>query len=134
MVVVAADLPSEEVDIRARARLVTYLNAPLLGESLVRANGWDRSVLDRLAAHPLIAALDERTADGNLNHEQLVEVSRVIPDEWVDSGAAVGTTKQCAARLHDYLAAGADEMVIHGSSPDLLAPTLAAFGTAAPLA
>src|SRR5436309_1728420 len=68
MVVVAADLPADEVDVRVRARLVTYLNAPLLGESLVRANGWDRSVLDRLAAHPLIASLDGRTADGNLNH------------------------------------------------------------------
>jgi probable F420-dependent oxidoreductase len=130
MVVVAADLPADEVDVRARARLVTYLNAPLLGESLVRANGWDREVLDRLAAHPLIAGLDGRTADGSLNHEQLVEVSRVLPEEWVAEGAAVGTAGQCATRLHDYLAAGADEMVIHGSTPDLLGPTVAAFTAA----
>jgi 5,10-methylenetetrahydromethanopterin reductase len=131
MVVVVADQTADEVDIRARARLVTYLNAPLLGESLVRANGWDPSVLDRLAAHPLIAALGGRTADGNLDHEQLVEVSRVIPEDWVTSGAAIGTTEQCAARLQDYLAAGADEMVIHGSTPDLLGPTVAAFAARA---
>jgi probable F420-dependent oxidoreductase len=130
MVVVAADLPRDEVDVRVRARLVTYLNAPLLGESLVRANGWDRTVLDRLAEHPLIVALEGRTADGNLNHEQLVDVSRVVPDEWFATGAAVGTTEQCARRLHDYLAAGADEMVIHGTTPDLLSPTLEAFAAA----
>ncbi|MCW2614473.1 MAG: putative Coenzyme F420-dependent N(10)-methylenetetrahydromethanopterin reductase [Frankiales bacterium] len=132
MVVVAADLPQDEVDLRVRARLVTYLNAPKLGESLVQANGWDARVLEAVAAHPLIAALEGRTADGALDGEQLVEVSRVIPDEWFDEGAAVGTHEQCAAVLRSLQAAGADEMIVHGSSPELLGPTVRAFAATAP--
>jgi probable F420-dependent oxidoreductase len=128
-VVVAADLPADEVAVRVRARLVTYLDAPLLGASLVRANGWDDGVLRRLAEHPLIAALDGRTADGALDDKQLVEVSEVIPDEWFDEAAAVGTVSECADRLREYLDAGVEEMIIHGSTPDLLAPTVAAVGT-----
>lgn len=127
MVVVAADLPQDEVDLRVRARLVTYLNAPKLGESLVQVNGWDMRVLDTLATHPLIAGLDGRTADGGLDGEQLVEVSKVIPDEWFEQGAAVGTHEQCAATLRTLLASGADELIIHGSTPDLLGPTVQAF-------
>jgi probable F420-dependent oxidoreductase len=126
-VVVAADLPGDEVAARVRARLVTYLDAPLLGRSLVRANGWDEAVLDRVAGHPLIQALDGRTADGALSTDELIEVSEVIPEEMFSAGAAVGTAADCAARLHDYLDAGADEMIIHGSTPELLGPTLAAF-------
>jgi 5,10-methylenetetrahydromethanopterin reductase len=132
MVVVAADLPRDEVDLRVRARLVTYLNAPKLGESLVQANGWDPHVLEELAAHPLIVALEGRTADGNLSGEQLVEVSQVIPDEWFDEGAAVGSNEHCAAVLRSLQAAGADEMIVHGSTPELLGPTVQAFAAAAP--
>jgi 5,10-methylenetetrahydromethanopterin reductase len=131
MVVVAADLPQDEVDLRVRARLVTYLNAPKLGDSLVQANGWDPRVLEALAAHPLIAGLEGRTADGNLSGEQLVEVSRVIPDEWFVQGAAIGSHEQCAAALRALQAAGADEMIVHGSTPELLGPTVQAFATAA---
>jgi alkanesulfonate monooxygenase SsuD/methylene tetrahydromethanopterin reductase-like flavin-dependent oxidoreductase (luciferase family) len=38
--------------------------------------------------------------------------------------AAVGSAAVCAARLREYLAAGADEIVVHGAVPDLLGPTL----------
>lgn len=127
MVVVAADLPQDEVDLRVRARLVTYLNAPKLGESLVAANGWDPRMLETLAAHPLIEALEGRTADGGLNGEQLVEVSRVIPDDWFAQGAALGTHAECAATLRTLLDSGADELIVHGSTPELLGPTVKAF-------
>ncbi|MDQ1695783.1 MAG: hypothetical protein QOJ03_1136 [Frankiaceae bacterium] len=131
-VVVAADLSADEVAVKVRGRLVTYLDAPLLGSSLVKANGWDQGVLDRLAAHPLIKALDGRTADGSLSPEQLVEVSEVIPEDWFSSGAAVGSVADCASRLRHYLDAGVEEMIIHGSTPDLLAPTIAAFAASEP--
>jgi hypothetical protein len=133
MVVVAAEQPADVVDRAVRARLVTYLNAPKLGESLVEANGWDRRILDDLAGHPLIVALEGRTADGGLDEEQLVEVSRVIPQEWFDEGAAVGTQQHCAQVLRTLLAAGADELIVHGSTPDMLGPTVQAFAAAAPV-
>ena len=125
-VVAAADMSQEETDMRVRARLITYLNAPGLGLGLVKANDWDPGVIDAVNAHPLIAALGRRSANGALNHEQLVEVSQVVPEYWFTDAAAVGTTQQVATRLKEYLDAGADEILIHGSTPEFLAPTVKA--------
>lgn len=127
MTVVVADADDATVDARVRARLVTYLNAPKLNVSLVEANGWDPGVLDAIAQHPHIAGLGGRTADAGLTVEQLVEVSRVVPDDWFQQGAAVGTATEVAARLRTYLDHGADEMILHGSTPDLLEPVVTAF-------
>lgn len=129
-VVAAPDQSERDTAMRVRARLVTYLNSPGLGKSLVEANGWDLSVLDDVAAHPLIAPLGRRPADGTLDHDQLVEVSRVVPEQWFWQAAATGTAADCAARLGDYLAAGADEIIVHGSTPDLLGPTVQAVRAA----
>jgi 5,10-methylenetetrahydromethanopterin reductase len=123
-VVAAPDQTQEETDMRLRARLVTYLNSPGLNASLVKANGWELSVLDDVAAHPLIAPLGRRPADGVLDHAQLIEVSRVIPEHWFTDAAAAGTASEVAARLATYLDAGADDIIIHGSPPDLLGATV----------
>lgn len=123
-VVAAPDQTQEETDMRLRARLVTYLNSPGLNASLVKANGWDLSVLDDIAAHPLIAPLGRRPADGVLDHAQLIEVSRLIPEHWFTDAAAAGTASEVASRLATYLDAGADDIIIHGSPPDLLGATV----------
>jgi 5,10-methylenetetrahydromethanopterin reductase len=128
-VVCAPDQSQEETDMRLRARLVTYLNSPGLAESLVKANGWDLSVLQAVAEHPLIAPLGRRPADGVLDHAQLIEVSRVVPEKWFEEAAAAGTSAQVAVRLAEYLDAGADDVIIHGSPPDLLGPTVDAVNT-----
>lgn len=127
MVVVAADCSPEEVDLRVRARAVTYFNAPGLAQQLVAANGWELTHLDELGRHPLVTALDGRPADGGLQPSDLVELSHLFPQHWFTDGAAIGTAAECATRLNDYLTAGADEIVIHGSTPELLAPVLDAF-------
>jgi alkanesulfonate monooxygenase SsuD/methylene tetrahydromethanopterin reductase-like flavin-dependent oxidoreductase (luciferase family) len=106
---------------------VTYFNAPRLNASLVAANGWDPAPLHRLAEHPLVTALEGRTADGSLTPQELLEVSSVLPESWFEEGAIVGTAADCAARLTDYVAAGVDEMIVHGSTPDLLGPLCAAL-------
>jgi probable F420-dependent oxidoreductase len=131
-VVTAADQSSADTDMRVRARLITYLNSPGLGKSLVEANGWDLSVLDAVAAHPLIAPLGRRPADGVLDHAQLVEVSRVVPEHWFADAAAVGSAAECAARLREHLDAGADEIIAHGSTPDLLGSTVDALRAGQP--
>ena len=64
-------------------------------------------------------------ADQAFTREQLVEVSRVLPQEWLDDGAAVGTAAQCAAKLRTFLDAGADEILLHGSSPAAMGPLTA---------
>lgn len=40
---------------------------------------------------------------------------------------AVGSNDHCARRLQDYLDAGADELVLHGTTPDHLSPVVGAF-------
>jgi probable F420-dependent oxidoreductase len=129
MVVVAADCSPEEVDTRVRARAVTYFNAPGLAQQLVAANGWQQGYLDELGRHPLVTALGGRPADGGLQPADLVTLSHLFPPNWFTEGAAIGAAAECAAALHRYLDAGADEIVIHGSTPDLLAPVLDAFAS-----
>lgn len=128
MVVAAADCTQDEVDRRVRARAVTYFNAPGLAEQLFSINGWDHAYLEQLAAHPMVTALGDRPVDGVLTPPELIELSRIFPSDWFIEGAAVGTAEQCADRLQAYVDAGADEIVIHGSTPDLLSPVVTAFG------
>ncbi|HVU71861.1 MAG TPA: TIGR03857 family LLM class F420-dependent oxidoreductase [Mycobacteriales bacterium] len=129
-VVVAADQTADEIDMRVRARLVTYLSSPGLGPSLVAANGWDASVLAAIAEHPLVAPLGRRPADGALDHAQLIEVSRVIPEAWFEQGAAFGSGAHCARRIREHLDAGASDLILHGSTPDLLGPLVDEVSTA----
>jgi 5,10-methylenetetrahydromethanopterin reductase len=126
-VVVAADLPPEEEASRVRARAVTYFQSDPLGPAIVAANDWSSEPLGRLRNHPLVVALAGSYADFGLTKQEQAEVGSTIPDEWLHDGAAVGSTEQCAARLHEYLDAGADELIIHGSTPDMLGPVVDAF-------
>ncbi|MDE2465028.1 MAG: TIGR03857 family LLM class F420-dependent oxidoreductase, partial [Alphaproteobacteria bacterium] len=95
-IIVAPDLPKEEEEAVVGARAVTYFDLPTFGELIVDINGWDRKVLERLRAHPKIAALGGKPADQAYTRQELVDVSRVLPQEWLDEGAAVGTAARCA--------------------------------------
>jgi 5,10-methylenetetrahydromethanopterin reductase len=125
-VVTAPDLTAEHELAVVGGRAVTYFQIPNFGELLAGTNGWDLGALDRLRAHPLLADL-RGAADSAFTKDQLGEVSRALPQEWLSDGAAVGSAGHCAARLQEYLEAGADEILIHGAVPDLLGPTLQHF-------
>jgi len=130
-VVTAPDLPPEEEEAVVGGRAVTYFQIRGVGERLAEANGWDVQALSRLRDQPQLAhLLPGGTADQAFTRRELSEVSRVLPRSWLASGAAIGTARQCAERLRDYLDAGADEVVIHGSTPDQLGPTVAQFNAA----
>ena len=58
--------------------------------------------------------------------EQLEEIEKLIPEEWL-SAAAVGSAEECAKRLMQELDGGADEVCIHGSTPDEFAPVIDAY-------
>jgi probable F420-dependent oxidoreductase len=130
-VVTAPDLPErEELEI-VGARAVTYFQIPAFGDLLAGANGWDASLLDALRSHPLMAGL-RGSADTFFTRDQLREVSLALPPVWLASASATGTASHCAARWQDYLDAGADELVLHGSTPELLGPSIAHFAEALP--
>ncbi len=123
-VIVAADRdPSELVG----ARGLGYLLMRGLGDALASVNGWDRAALVAARDHPRFAGLDY-AAVKQVSAADLVVVSRDVPAHWFTEGAAIGSATECAARLDEYLAAGADGILLHGSTAPELAAVVEAFG------
>jgi 5,10-methylenetetrahydromethanopterin reductase len=117
--------PSEEMRLRYLvARMATYLQAPIYGELLVAANGWDQRTLDAFREHPLVAGM-RGAIDGLATLDELGEIERLIPKEWLP--AAVGSAEQCARRIVDQFRAGADGVILHASKASELAPVLPAY-------
>jgi probable F420-dependent oxidoreductase len=116
-VVVACELPPEEELAVVGARAVTYYQIPGFGERLAAVNGWDLEPLALLRSHPLLAGL-RGSADSVLTREELVEVASVLPPAWTGDAAAVGSALDCHEAFERYREAGADELVLHGSTPD----------------
>nr|WP_238956001.1 TIGR03857 family LLM class F420-dependent oxidoreductase [Mycobacterium intracellulare] len=119
-VVVACDLPPAEEVAVVGARAVTYYQVPGLGERLAEVNGWEREPLAGLRSHPLLAGI--RGSADSVLREELVEVASVLPTAWIDEAAAIGSTRSCHEVFDRYREAGADELVLHGSTPDQLGP------------
>jgi 5,10-methylenetetrahydromethanopterin reductase len=128
-VVTAPDLTPEAELAVVGGRAVTYFQIPEFGELLAGVNHWDTTELDALRAHPMLADL-RGSADNMFTKDQLAEVSRALPEEWLFEGAAIGSAGVCSDRLHAYLEAGADELLIHGAVPDFLGTTLQHFRAA----
>ena len=122
-VVVACDLPTEDEIAVVGARAVSYYQIPGFGERLAEANGWDPEPLMRLRSHPLLAGV-RGSADSVLTREQLVEVVSALPAAWTGEAAAVGSARDCRAMFERYREAGANELVLHGSTPDRLGDLL----------
>jgi 5,10-methylenetetrahydromethanopterin reductase len=122
-VVVACELPADEELAVVGARAVTYYQIPGFGERLAAVNGWDPEPLSRLRSHPLLAGL-RGSADSVLTREQLVDVASVLPAAWAAEAAAIGSAPCCHEVFERYRQAGADELVLHGSTPDKLAALL----------
>lgn len=124
-IIVAPDLPKDEEEAVVGGRAITYFELPGFGDLIVEINGWDKQVLEQIRAHPKIASLNGKPADQAYTRQELVDVSRLIPQQWLDEGAAVGTAAQCADQLMAFLDAGADEILLHGSSPKDMGPLTA---------
>jgi probable F420-dependent oxidoreductase len=124
-VLATAHEPNEEKRLRYLvARMATYLQAPVYGDLLVAANGWDRRVLDAFRESDLVAGM-RGGIDSVATLEQLGEIEALIPEEWLP--AAVGSAEACAARVVDQFKAGADGVVFHASKAGELAPVLDAY-------
>lgn len=124
-IIVAPDLPKDEEDAVVRGRAITYFELPGFGDLIVEINEWDKSVLNQIRAHPKIACLNGKPADQVYTRQELVDVGELLPPQWIDEGAAVGTAAQCAEQLMAYLDAGADEILLHGAAPKDMGPLTA---------
>ncbi|MFF3574793.1 TIGR03857 family LLM class F420-dependent oxidoreductase [Nocardia jiangxiensis] len=124
-VIVASGLPAAEEAAVVGGRAVSYYQIPAFGEQLATANGWDVQRLADIRDHPLLAGV-RGAADSVLERDQLVEVASVLPEQWIRGAAALGTASECWEMFERYRDAGADELVLHGSTPDQLGDVVAA--------
>ncbi len=113
--ITAPDLSAERTGVVVGARAISYVQVRGLGELLVATNGWDPAVLQRVRDHPTLVG--KGIADTALTRDRLVEAAGAIPEAWFEEGSAVGSATHCVARGRLYLAAGADEILLHGTSP-----------------
>ena len=107
---------------RIVGRMGTYLQA--YGDVLVATNGWEAAVLERFRADDVVKSVPG-SIDAVATLEQLEHISTLIPEEWLP--AAVGTASECASRVLDQFAAGADGAILHGATPAQLKPVVEAY-------
>jgi 5,10-methylenetetrahydromethanopterin reductase len=129
--VTAPDMTSDEIDEVVGARLAAYLGIPGVENMIPETNGWDVALLDPFRQQ-LAQSLAANEAAGFplKGRAVLVEPGRLIPKEWTDATAAIGTPSQCAEFFGRYFDAGADEIILHGVTADRLGPTVEAFARA----
>lgn len=128
--VTASDLPEEVALRHVVRRMTTYLQIPGYGELIVDANGWDRAVLERVRAHPV---LDGRLADATeFTPDELRALRDVYPEAWLVESNAWGPAAHCAQRIADQFAAGASGVVLHASAPAEMGALLDAWAAIRP--
>ncbi|HVO27414.1 MAG TPA: TIGR03857 family LLM class F420-dependent oxidoreductase [Candidatus Margulisiibacteriota bacterium] len=128
--VTACALP-EPVELRhVVRRMTTYMQIPGYGELIVDANGWDRAVLDRVRAHPL---LQGRLADATeFSDDELRTMRDLYPLQWLADSNAVGDAAHCAQRIVDQFDAGAAGVILHASAPCEMQSLLQAYAAVRP--
>ena len=104
-------------------RLATYLQG--YGDLMVETNHWDPAVLARFRADEMVAGF-RSAIDVDATTEQLEHIATLIPDEWL-APSATGSATQCAAAVRRQFVLGADAVIMHGASPDDLAPIVDAY-------
>ncbi len=106
-------------------RLATYLQA--YGDLMVETNGWDPAALAAFRADDVVAGF-RSAIDVDATTEQLEHIATLIPDEWL-APSATGSPERCAATVREQLDLGADAVILHGASPDEIAPVVDAYAT-----
>jgi len=122
----APDLDEERARAYGHARMVTYIGQPGMVDAYARINGWDPAFADPVREHPMFAADPDRV-DHNFHRDQLMEVAKLVPDEWVYSTSLMGSVADCVAKMAEYKAAGADEICFYGSTAAENASLVAAW-------
>jgi len=116
--IVANDLDETYTRAIAHARFVTYVvGMPAFVNSYLRNNGWDPAQMQRLLDHPQFAQMGRPTADQTFHRAELLEASKLVPEEWIQQTSAIGSLEHCVAKVREYRDAGADEIGFYGSTP-----------------
>jgi probable F420-dependent oxidoreductase len=127
-VVVAPDASEAEILSAVKIRAVTYFTVRDLGGQLVAMNGWDPAPMERLLADPRFLNIEGQKGTHEELRTRMKEAIAVLPPQWLDEGAAAGSARAVAQRLAEFRNAGADEIVLHGTTTDRLGPLVQAYG------
>ena len=104
-------------------RLATYLQG--YGDLMITINDWDPAVLRRFRNDPVVQSIPG-SIDGLASTAQLEHIAGLFPDEWL-APAAAGTPEQCADAIRNQLDIGCDGVIMHGATPQELAPIVTAY-------
>ncbi len=104
-------------------RLASYLKG--YGDVLVKSNDWDPAALRRFREDPFIRDF-KGAIDAVATTEELEYIAGIIPPQWLAT-AATGTPEKCARAIRHQLAIGCDSVILHGATPEELAPILPAY-------
>lgn len=115
-------IPEDQRLMKLVGRLGTYLQG--YGDLLVRTNGWDRAVLERFLADPVVSSV--RGLDIVGSTEQLEHVATLIPAEWL-APSATGSPAECVRAIRNQFDLGCDGVIMHGATPAELAPVVATY-------
>lgn len=116
-------IPEETRLRKSVGRLATYLQG--YGDVLVRANGWDPTVLERFRADDLVQGYPG-AFDAVGTADELRHLREALPEDWL-AASAIGPVEHCAQRIQDQLDAGADSVILHGATPAELEPVVNAW-------
>ena len=125
-VVVAPDATAAEIHppLSSRSHL---LHRPRSGLADIAMNGWDPVPMEQLLADPRYLNIEGQKGTHAELRERMREAIGVLPPHWLEQGAAAGSSSAVARRLIEYRDAGADEIVLHGTTPDRLGPLVRAY-------
>ncbi|CUU58247.1 probable F420-dependent oxidoreductase, MSMEG_2249 family [Parafrankia irregularis] len=123
LAVVGDHIPPDQMLRRTVGRLATYLLG--YGDILVRVNDWDPAVLARFRADEFVQGF-QGAFDARADERQLEHLATLIPAEWL-AASATGTAEQCAAAVARQFELGATGVILHGVSPDEVAPVVEAY-------
>lgn len=104
-------------------RLASYLQG--YGDMMVKVNDWDPAALERYRSDPFIQNF-KGAIDAVATPSELEYIAGLIPEHWLAT-AARGNPQQCAAAIQHQLELGCTGVILHGATPEELAPVLPAY-------
>lgn len=116
-------LPEDVVLQKTVGRLSSYLQG--YGDLMVETNRWDPAALARFRNDEIVTSI-RGAIDTIATPDQLRHIATIIPAEWLEA-AAVGPAEHCAVMVDRQFDLGVDGVIMHGSSPDELAPIIEAY-------
>jgi 5,10-methylenetetrahydromethanopterin reductase len=117
------DLPGDVILKKTVGRLASYLQG--YGDLLVATNGWSPEPLARFRADEVVRSV-RGSIDTIATPDELAHIEKLLPPEWL-AAAAFGTPHQCAVLVGKQFDLGVDGVIMHGATPEELAPVIDAY-------